>query len=97
LQNEDKLEANEMKEDVTQPRLIESSSKASMTSDRRRALSEAKKNPPPEYNPEMAVELERLEQSSFKPSFYEAMEVLNYDRYIDMEKYVYPEFIYPPQ
>jgi hypothetical protein len=25
------------------------------------------------------------------------MEVLNYDRYIEMEKYVYPEFVNPPE
>ena len=68
-----------------------------MNSDRKRALSEARRNPPPEYDPSMAIELERLEQSSFKPDFYEQMEVLNYDRYIEMEKYVYPEFVNPPE
>ena len=68
-----------------------------MNSDRQRALSEARKNPPPPYVPAEAIELERLEQSSFKPSFFEAMEVLNYDRYIEMEKYVYPEFVDPPE
>jgi len=45
----------------------------------------------------MAIELERIEQSSFKPNFFEEMEVLNYDRYIEMEKYVYPEFVNPPE
>ena len=80
----------------SQPHLGEDSSKVSLNSDRKRALSNARKNPPPEYDPEMAIELERLEQSSFKPDFYEKMEVLNYDRYIEMEKYVYPEFVDAP-
>jgi hypothetical protein len=68
-----------------------------MTSDRKRALSEARRNPPPEYQHELAIELERLDKDSFKPSFYESMEVLNYDRYIEMEKYVFPEFVDPPE
>ena len=63
-----------------------------MNSDRARHLSYHKKNPTPEYDPTMAIELERLEQSSFKNAFYQRMEVLNYDRYIEMEKWVYPHF-----
>ena len=40
----------------------------------------------------MAIQLERLEKTSFKQSFYERMEELNYDRYIEMDKYVPPKF-----
>jgi hypothetical protein len=60
-------------------------------------MSNSRRNQKPEYDPTMAIELERLEQSSFKPDFYEAMEVLNYDRYIEMEKYVYPQFVDAPE
>ena len=91
------IEINNLDGEGSQPKLNESPSKSSMNSDRRRALSEARRNPPPEYDPSMAIELERIEQSSFKPNFFEEMEVLNYDRYIEMEKYVYPEFVNPPE
>jgi len=33
-----------------------------------------------------------LEKKSFKQSFFERMEELNYDRYIEMDKYVPPKF-----
>ena len=91
------IEINNLDGEGSQPKLNESPSKSSMNSDRKRALSEARRNPPPEYDPSMAIELERIEQSSFKPNFFEEMEVLNYDRYIEMEKYVYPEFVNPPE
>jgi hypothetical protein len=45
----------------------------------------------------LAIELERLENSSFKPEFYEQMEALNYDRYVDQDKYKPPVFVDPPQ
>ena len=93
---DDKLEVEEGEKADDTP-IGRSASKSSMNSDRARALSEARKNPPPEYDPEIAIELERLQPSNFKKSFFEQMEVLNYDRYIDSERYVYPEFIDPPQ
>jgi len=43
----------------------------------------------------MAIEFERLETSSFKKSFFEKMEQLNYDRFIECEKYKPPEFMVP--
>jgi hypothetical protein len=91
------LEGIEVQDDPSQPKLNKSDSKLSMNSDRKRALSDKRRNPPPEYDPTMGIELERLEQSSFKPDFYERMEVLNYDRYIEMEKYVYPQFVDAPE
>lgn len=41
------------------------------------------------------MELERLDIKSFKQDFFETMEMLNYDRFIDQEKYKYPEFMDP--
>ena len=56
------------------------------------AQSKSKSGVPPEYDPTMAVKFERLEKSSFKQSFYEKMEELNYNRYIEMDKYIPPKF-----
>mmetsp|Transcript_10531 Transcript_10531/g.17666 ORF Transcript_10531/g.17666 Transcript_10531/m.17666 type:complete len:114 (-) Transcript_10531:83-424(-) len=49
----------------------------------------------PFYDENQAVELEKLDPSSFKPQFYEQMQSLNYDRFIDQEKYRLPTFLDP--
>ncbi len=72
-------------------------------SDRARALSASRKSYsryskrtlPPWYDPDLAIEIERLEPSSFKKDFFEKMEQLNYDRFIDQEKFKPPEFMEP--
>ena len=44
------------------------------------------------YNPEMAIEFERLNpETSFDPDFYEKMEQLNYDRMVDGRKFRAPK------
>ena len=48
------------------------------------------------YNEELAIEFERLENSSFKPAFFERMEERNYERFIEGEKYLQPEFADSP-
>ena len=44
------------------------------------------------YDDARAIEFERLEASSFKPDFFEKMQEINYDRYIDGEKFKLAEF-----
>lgn len=71
-------------------------SKAELEAERQRAMSASRSRQIPIYDPKLAIELERLENSSFKPEFYETMEALNYDRYVDQDKYVPPVFVDPP-
>lgn len=76
--------------------LKKDASKSDIVSERKRAIDASRNSVPPVYDPKMAVELERLDVSSFKPEFYEQMEALNYDRFVDQDKYKPPEFIDPP-
>ena len=50
-------------------------------------------NFPLEYDEMYAIEFERLEHSSFRKDFYEQIEQINYDRYIDGEKFKFPVFM----
>merc|ERR1712070_524455 len=45
----------------------------SINSDRQRALSEMRKNPPPPYIEEKAVELRRIKTTSFRNEFFDTM------------------------
>lgn len=60
------------------PEEVEEMSKImkSISADRLSQLSQSKskRSIPPEYDPNMAIQLERLEQKSFKKSFFETME-----------------------
>ena len=56
-----------------------SGSQASRISQR----SKPSKEVPDEYDPNMAIEFERLETKSFKRDFFEKMEEINYDRFIE--------------
>ena len=56
-------------------------------------VSKSKSRVAPEvYDPALAIEIERLEQKSFKQDFYEQMEQINYDRYIEQDKWRGPQF-----
>ena len=65
--SDQKLEENDIKKDVSEQKLMEgdqsrdNKDRDSTNSDMRRARSEARRNPPPEYKPELAIELERLD------------------------------------
>jgi len=45
------------------------------------------------YDHAMAVGFEKIDPSSFKPSFFETMEELNYSRYIEGDKFKQPTFL----
>jgi len=51
--------------------LKKDASKSDIVSERKRAIDASRNSVPPVYDPKMAVELERLDVSSFKPEFYE--------------------------
>lgn len=50
-------------------------------------------NFPLEYDEMYAIEFERLEHNSFRKEFYQQIEQINYDRYIDGEKFKFPVFM----
>lgn len=64
-----------------------------MNSDQARALSEMRKNPPPPYIPEKAIELRRIKTSSFRNEFFETMQQCNYSRFIEQEKFRKAQFV----
>ena len=44
------------------------------------------------YDPSLAIEFEKIEASSFSKTFFDEMEKISYDRYIEGTNYKLPEF-----
>ena len=47
----------------------------------------------PDYDEDLAIEIERIEASSFKKAFFERMEEINYGKYVEQEKFEHAEFM----
>ena len=86
--SQDRIKELDRIKSATNRGLVPSGSQASRVS----ARSKPSKLVPDEYDPNMAIEFERLETKSFKQSFFEKMEEINYDRYIEQEKWRGPQF-----
>lgn len=50
----------------------------------------------PWYDPDLAIEFERLETKGFAGSLFEKMQELNYSRFIEQENWEHPEFLDDP-
>ena len=52
-----------------------------------------RKNPPPPYIEEKAVELRRIKNTSFRNEFFDTMQECNYSRFIEEEKFRFANFV----
>lgn len=99
VNNEDdkKSEGGVPDEDAPKGVSASKSDLGSANSDRMRALSEMRKNPPVDYVEANAIELKRIKSSCFKNSFFESMQQCNYSKFIEAEKFKRAVFVGDPE